>query len=162
MGSTSNSEFKQHISNEERQKWDKCVFDFNTHLGSRGVENHALGDGTTAGFSMDNFTHAEKEKLAGIQDGALNNPHPATHPASMITGLHSIATSGEFSELENIPPTCYVAEKGNCNTINGVRITIGGTSPSNPQNMKDIWFDTGNKLIKYYNSGWVAFCAVWA
>lgn len=31
------------------------------------------------------ISKAEKEKLTGIQAGALNNPHPATHPASMIT-----------------------------------------------------------------------------
>ena len=32
------------------------------------------------------ISKAEKEKLTGIQAGALNNPHPATHPYSMITG----------------------------------------------------------------------------
>lgn len=162
MSNLDNTEVKQHISNAERQKWDKNVADFNAHLGSRGVKNHAIANGTEAGFSEDNYTTAEKVKLANIEEGALNNPHPATHPASMITGLHSVATSGEFSELENIPPTCYVAEKGNCNTVNGVRFTTGNNEPANPQNMKDIWFDTANMLIKIYNNGWKPFCAVWA
>lgn len=162
MPNVGNSDFKQHISIEERNKWDKCVADFTSHLGSRGTENHSLADGTIAGFSMDNFTHSEKEKLSNIEEGALNNPHPETHPASMITGLHSVATSGQFPELENIPSSCYIAEKGNCNTINDVRITLGEVAPANPQNMKDIWFDTSNKLIKFYNKEWITFCAVYA
>lgn len=160
MANANNSQIKQHISNAERNRWDKVVADFANHLGSRGVENHALGDGVVAGFSMDNYTKAEKDKLAGIQDGALNNPHPQTHPASMITGLSAVATSGMFSSLEEIPSTCYVAEKGNCDTINDIRITLGSSSPSNPKNNKDIWFDTTNRVIKSYEGNtWVIYRA---
>ena len=157
-----NSQYKQHISNEERNKWNKVINDFENHLGSNGVDNHALATGASgaAGFSEDNFTTAEKVKLAGIQEGALNNPHPATHPASMITGLHSVATSGQYSELEGIPSEFH-AGSGNCETINGIRITLGETAPENPQDNKDIWFDTSNKLIKYYNSGWDSFGGVY-
>ena len=35
------------------------------------------------------ISKAEKDKLTGIQAGALNNPHPATHPVSMIEGLQT-------------------------------------------------------------------------
>ena len=36
--------------------------------------------------------------------------HPATHPASMITGLSKVATSGSYNDLSDIPtmPTQYV------------------------------------------------------
>src|SRR5690606_30672722 len=41
-----------------------------------------------------NFTDALKTKLDGIEAGANKYTHPDTHPASMITGLHSCATTG--------------------------------------------------------------------
>lgn len=37
---------------------------------------------------------ADKVKLDSISSGTGNYVHPATHPASMITGLHSAATTG--------------------------------------------------------------------
>lgn len=36
------------------------------------------------GLSTEDYTTTEKNKLAGIEDGANNYTHPATHPASMI------------------------------------------------------------------------------
>ena len=41
-----------------------------------------------------NFTDALKTKLDGIEAGAHKYTHPDTHPASMITGLHTCATTG--------------------------------------------------------------------
>lgn len=162
MADTNNNVYKYHISQEERNKWDKNIEDLANHIGAGGTKNHMLGNGSVAGFSINDYTTAEKNKLAGIEDGALNNPHPATHPATMITGLSTVATSGEFKDLKNIPNTCYVAEKGNCDTVGGIRFTVGSSAPSSPVNYKDVWFDTSNKLLKvYYGSAWVAFGAVW-
>lgn len=163
MAESNNSEFKQHISIEERNKWDKVVVDFAAHLGSGGDKNHVRANGTVPGFSMCDFTPEEKAKLAGIEDGALNNPHPSSHSYTEITGLSVVGHSGEFRDLLNIPNTCYVAESGNCNYINGVYIHVGPTAPSNitPQNNKCIWFDTSTKLIKIFmNDNWEATCAV--
>lgn len=163
MAGTSNSSYKQHISIEERNKWDKVVVDFNNHLGAGGVENHMLGNGTIPGFSMNDYTNAEKSKLAGIEDGALNNPHPATHPYTMITGLSVVAHSGEFKDLLNIPSTCYIAERGDVDTVTGIRFTIGTSAPSSPKNDKEVWFNTSKKLIYVYTSNaWTAFSAVWS
>lgn len=39
------------------------------------------------GLSTEDYTTAEKNKLAGIEAGANKYVHPATHPASMITEL---------------------------------------------------------------------------
>lgn len=44
--------------------------------------------------SDNNFTTALKNKLDNIASNANNYSHPSTHPASMITGLHSSATTG--------------------------------------------------------------------
>lgn len=159
---SNNNEFKQHISILERNTWDKVVADFANHLGAGGVSNHMLGNGTVPGFSTNDYTNTEKTKLAGIQDGALNNPHPATHPYTMITGLSVVAHTGSFPDLLNIPSTCYIAERGNCDTVGGIRITVGSSAPSGPNNNKDVWFDTANKLVKvYYGNKWNIFRAEW-
>lgn len=154
------SEFKQHISIDERNKWDKCVADFNAHLGSGGVENHKLGDGNIPGFSTNDYTNEEKTKLSGIEDGALNNPHPSTHPWSMIEGLSTVGHTGSYKDLLDIPSE-FNAGSGNSDTVGGIRFTINDTAPANPKNEKDVWFDTENKLVKvYYGDAWVDFCAV--
>lgn len=158
-----NSQYKQHISIEERNKWDKVVDDFGVHLGAGGINNHRLADGTIPGFSTCDFSVTEKNKLAGIEDGALNNPHPATHPYTMITGLSIVGHTGRFPDLLEIPSTCYVAEHGNCDTINGIRITLGPSAPPNPNNFKELWFDTNERLVKaYFNNAWNSFSAVWS
>lgn len=47
----------------------------------------------------------DKTKLNGIAAGANNYTHPATHPASMISGLQKVATSGSYNDLLNKPST---------------------------------------------------------
>lgn len=157
-----NSEYKQHISIVERNRWDKVVADFANHLGAGGVENHRLGNGTVPGFSMDNYTTTEKNKLAGIEDNANNYTHPTTHPWSMIEGLSTVGHTGSYTDLLNIPSE-FKAGSGNCDTVGGIRFTINETGPANPVNNKDVWFNTSNKLVYVYYSGtWNPFCAVYA
>ena len=55
------------------------------------------------GLSTNDYTTTEKNKLAGIAAGANNYTHPTTHPASMITGLSSVATSGDYADLSGKP-----------------------------------------------------------
>ena len=66
------------------------------------------------------ISKAEKDKLTGIQAGALNNPHPATHPYSMITGTpaslpanggHALSAThllGDDTRAVNSPPSDYL------------------------------------------------------
>lgn len=55
------------------------------------------------GLSSNDYTAAEKQKLAGIAEGANNYVHPSTHPASMIEGLKPVATSGSYDDLTDKP-----------------------------------------------------------
>ena len=71
------------------------------------------------GLSSNDYTSAEKQKLAGVAAGANNYVHPSTHPASMITGLANVATSGDYEDLDGKPAIPTVD-----NTI-----TEGGTNP---------------------------------
>lgn len=146
-----NSDIKQHISTEEREKWNKNIDDFNNHLGAGGVNNHQLGDGSIPGFSMNDYTNEEKSKLAGVEDGALNNPHPLTHPYTMITGLGVTAHTNNYNDLDN-KPTKLPADGGNSDTVGGIRFTVGHKAPSNPKNLKDVWINTTNYSINVYNN----------
>lgn len=51
--------------------------------------------------------------------------HPATHPASMITGLSKVATSGLYSDLIGVPTTgenSYTLPIASSTTLGGVKI----------------------------------------
>lgn len=66
------------------------------------------------GLSTEDYTTAEKNKLAGIENGANKYTHPSTHPASMIIE----STSRRFvSDTEK-------------STWNSNKITIGKTQPN--------------------------------
>lgn len=49
------------------------------------------------------MSSTDKSKLDNIAAYANNYVHPASHPASMITGLASVATSGNYNDLTNKP-----------------------------------------------------------
>ena len=49
------------------------------------------------------MSSTDKTKLDGIAVGANNYTHPSSHPASMITGLTKVATSGSYNDLTNKP-----------------------------------------------------------
>ena len=54
---------------------------------------------STAGL----MSASDKSKLNSIAANANNYTHPSTHPASMITGLASVATSGSYNDLTDKP-----------------------------------------------------------
>lgn len=60
---------------------------------------HSNAATTVAGF----MSGDDKKKLDGIATGANKYTHPTTHPASMITGLSAVATSGSYTDLSNKP-----------------------------------------------------------
>lgn len=153
----SNADIKQHISTRERAKWNKIITDYAAHLGAGGTENHRLADGTTPGFSTFDFTKEMHDKLVAIESGALNNPHPATHPWTMIDGLKKLANTASWVDLENIPQYVKDVENGTADaaTVGGIRITISATAPANPKNNKEIWIDTDALVLKIYlNNSW--------
>ena len=55
------------------------------------------------GLSTRDFLPEYEEKLVGIEPEANKYIHPETHPASMITGLAAVATSGKYSDLTGKP-----------------------------------------------------------
>lgn len=73
-----------------------------THNYAAATHTHTL-DSVTETTDKKIMTADERDKLSGIAAGANNYSHPASHPASMITGLSTVATSGKYSDLSGKP-----------------------------------------------------------
>lgn len=56
--------------------------------------------------------------------------HPDTHPASMITGLAAVATSGKYSDLSG-KPSAYTLPKASSSTLGGIKVGSNLTIDSN-------------------------------
>lgn len=151
-----NSDIKEHISAEERTKWNKVVADFAAHLGAGGDTNHRRADGSISGFSINDYTTPEKEKLQSCEWGALNNPHPATHPYTMITGLSVVGHTNDYNDLDNRPQFPSAANGCDAATVGGIRFTIGTKAPNNPINDKEVWINPVSRVTYVYSSGtWI-------
>ena len=87
---------------------------------------HSLDDisETTAKKIM---TADERTKLSGIATGANNYTHPTSHPASMITGLADVATSGSYNDLSDKPtsmtPTAHTHAQSD---VTGLATALSG------------------------------------
>ena len=68
--------------------------------------------------------------------------HPASHPASIITGLHTVATSGDYNDLNNKPsiPTVTndLTNKLKANYDAAYTHSTSAHAPSNAQKNSDI------------------------
>ena len=72
---------------------------------------------THAGYAALNHTHSYND-LTDVPSNQNSYEHPATHPASMITGLATVATSGNYNDLVN-KPTSLPADGGDADTVGG-------------------------------------------
>lgn len=111
---------------------DSALSSTSTNPVQNNVVNTALGNKVDKvsgkGLSTNDYTTAEKTKLAGISEGANAYTHPTTHPASMISGLATVATSGSYNDLSNKPtiptiPSSLPANGGNADTVDGKHST---------------------------------------
>lgn len=68
------------------------------------------GDATTTSSGL--MSSTDKVKLNGIADNANYYIHPPTHPASMISGLATVATSGNYNDLANKPSNATTSSAG--------------------------------------------------
>lgn len=70
-----------------------------------------------AEYASSTHTHSYND-LTDIPSDQGGYTHPATHPASMITGLATVATSGKYSDLTG-KPTSLPADGGDADTVGG-------------------------------------------
>lgn len=71
--------------------------------------------------------------------------HPSSHPASMITGLATVATSGSYIDLSD-KPTSLPANGGNSTTANGIMPDWTGSLGYNDTNWICAWQSDGKKI----------------
>ena len=97
------------------------------------------------------FTDEYKTKLEGIEEGANRYVHPTTHPVSMITGLHAVATSGDYEDLSN-KPSIPTKTSELINDSNFVTTESGGQVESAiKDSLGNTIVDTYIKNIQYSN-----------
>lgn len=95
-----------------------------THTHSEYMTSTSAGNAfapithTHAGYAASNHTHSYNDLTDVPSDSGSSYTHPATHPASMITGLATVATSGNYNDLSN-KPTSLPANGGDADTIGG-------------------------------------------
>ena len=77
------------------------------------------GNATTSAAGL--MSAADKAKLDSIAANANNYIHPASHPASMITGLAAVATSGSYNDLSDSPAIPVVDDSLSGDSTNAVQ-----------------------------------------
>lgn len=77
------------------------------------------GNATTTSSGL--MSSTDKVKLNGIADNANYYIHPASHPASMITGLAAVATSGSYNDLSDRPAIPVVDDSLSGDSTNAVQ-----------------------------------------
>lgn len=97
-----------------------------THNYAATTHTHTVAD-LTETSEKKVMTAAERAKLEGIEANANNYTHPATHAASMITGLATVATSGSYDDLSDKPtsmtPTAHTHAQSD---ITGLASSLSG------------------------------------
>lgn len=88
------------IGNGTSAMTEKTPAEVLAHIGAAASSHgHDAATSSAAGF----MSATDKAKLDGIASGANAYSHPASHPASMITGLADVATSGSYNDLSDKP-----------------------------------------------------------
>lgn len=112
------------------------------------------------------MSSTDKSKLDKIEAGANNYTHPSSHPASMITGLSTVATSGSYNDLSGKPDLSAYPKTNAENTWSGSQYFgttrfvmekykteyVTGTSAS-PTSSGACYTATGNFTINLSNMG---------
>lgn len=94
-----------------------------THTHSQYVTTDSMNT-ALSGKSDNTHTHSQYVTNTAMNEAISDSAytHPATHPATMITGLSEVATSGSYNDLDDLPviptvPTSLPANGGNADTV---------------------------------------------
>ena len=86
------------------------------------------------------MTAAERTKLEGIEANANNYTHPATHAATMITGLSTVASTGSYDDLSDKPTSMTPTAHNHVQSdISGLATALSGKADTaHGHNQSDI------------------------
>lgn len=116
--------------------------DANGNPAWRDDANTTYSNATTSAAGL--MSSTDKSKLDGIASGANNYTHPASHPASMITGLATVATSGSYNDLSNKPTIPTVPGYGTSAAKIGTSSAGSATTVSRSDHVHAIDLATGD------------------
>ena len=85
-----------HITSDERTNWNAAKTHADSAHAPSDAEKNVQSDWNESDASSDAFIKNKPTIPAAYS-------HPGTHPASMITGLATVATSGKYSDLSGLP-----------------------------------------------------------
>lgn len=100
--------------------WD--ILSGTVDLSAYALNGHTHNTATTSANGF--LSSQDKAKLDTVAENANAYTHPSTHPASMITGLATVATTGNFNDLTGKPtiPSSLPANGGNADTVDNYHI----------------------------------------
>ena len=139
-----------HITDVERANWNAIRDDIKRHIDD--VFATIIGDTSSVGTDL-------------VQ--LINKKLDSSIFSSFVDKLPMVAKTGSYNDLDDKPSNVSYSDTANlaydAKKINGVRITLGDTAPSEPIEGKEIWLDpSGGKLIikVFVNNKWVANSSV--
>lgn len=154
---------KIHITPGERDYWNSVQAEAKTYTDQR--LNTILGDYSSTGQDLTtaisskmskNEFNTFRESLAriafsGSYADLLDKPSgiASSDHANMADTATRAINADNASHANNAD---WANNAGNANTVGGIRVTIGPNAPNNPQPLKELWFDSNTKYIKFYHT----------
>lgn len=167
------ADYNKHISNNdihitaaERTYWNSIEQNANTYTDQKFKS--VVGDITSTGKTVLDLLNQK------LNTSDFNN---------WKSTLSNVAFSGSYNDLKDLPSNIaysdtannanhatkadsatnanhatnadYATKAGDAATVGGIRVTIGANAPSNPQNDKEIFFNTSSLYVFFYhNNAW--------
>lgn len=163
----------RHITNDERAKWNATLQDANTW--AKNYVNGLLGDFGGQGVTLMDVVKSKLDKtefenfkrtlariaFTGSYNDLIDKPSGISFSDTANKALNADrATLADRATVADRATNADLAE--NAKRVGGIRVTIDGTAPVNPENNKEIWFNTTNLTVYFYvNNQWrMTRCAV--
>ena len=163
----------RHITNDERAKWNATLQDANTWaknyvnglLGDFGGQSVTLMDVVKSKLDKTEFENFKRTlariAFTGSYNDLIDKPSGISFSDTANKALNADrATLADRATVADRATNADLAE--NAKRVGGIRVTIDGTAPANPENNKEIWFNTTNLTVYFYvNNQWrMTRCAV--
>lgn len=163
----------RHITPAERTKWNKALDDAKSYTDSE--LSKALGpirdmiSGTDTSLStllnakldksvFDNFrTGLAAVATSGSYNDLRDQPSALSYSDTANKALRAerAGYSDEAGHSKTADEATHAATADSAIRINGIRITIGGEYPMSPQNNKELFYHTAQRMLYIYtDNGW--------
>lgn len=156
----------RHITNDERAKWNATLQDANNWaknyinglLGDFGGQGVTLMDVVKSKLDKTEFENFKKTLARIAFTGSYNDltDKPSGMSYSDTANKALTADKAKLADRATTADRAAIADMAeDSKRVGGIRVTISGTAPTNPENNKEIWFNTTNLTVYFYvNNQW--------